>query len=422
MIPRPSVGDAGGSGSGDGAAGGPDGRVRVAVLGSTGSIGVSALGVIERHPDRFVVTVLAANRSVDLLGAQARKHGPALVIVCDEGAYGVRETAHGPGDAGAPRWVVGRANMIEAVAREDVDVVVNGLVGFAGLEPSLRALEAGKRLALANKESLVAGGELVGRALAAGGGELVPIDSEHSAILQCLAGQPRSAVAKIVLTASGGPFRGWSPDRLALARPSDALRHPTWDMGAKVTVDSATLANKALEVIEAHFLYGLPYGNIEAVVHPQSIVHSLVEFVDGSVVAQLGFPTMELPILYALTYPERVADAELRTFDVVRSSPLTFERIDLEAFPLFGIGCEAGRRGGIAPAVFNAANEVAVAAFLAEEIPFPAIGAVVEETLSRVPARSLDGLDAVLEADREARGVATELTLGKRPIGPGSKA
>jgi 1-deoxy-D-xylulose-5-phosphate reductoisomerase len=378
--------------------------------------------VIERHPDRFVVTVLSANRSVDLLGAQARRHGPALVIVCDEDAYGLRHTSHGAGGPGAPRWVMGRANMIEAVAREDVDVVVNGLVGFAGLEPSLRALEAGKRLALANKESLVAGGELVGKALTAGGGELVPIDSEHSAILQCLAGQPRSSVAKIVLTASGGPFRGWSPDRLAAARPSDALRHPTWDMGAKVTVDSATLANKALEVIEAHFLYGIPYRNIEAVVHPQSIVHSLVEFVDGSVVAQLGFPTMELPILYALTYPERVADAELRTFDVVRSSPLTFERIDREAFPLFGIGCEAGRRGGIAPAVFNAANEVAVAAFLAEEIPLPAIGAVVEETLARVPARPLDGLDAVLEADREARRVATELTLGKRPIGPGSKA
>jgi 1-deoxy-D-xylulose-5-phosphate reductoisomerase len=193
-------------------------------------------------------------------------------------------------------------------------------------------------------------------------------------------------------------------------------------MGAKVTVDSATLANKALEVIEAHFLYDVPYRHIEAVVHPQSIVHSFVEFVDGSVVAQLGFPTMELPILYALTYPERVADAELRTFDVVRSSPLTFERIDLEAFPLFGIGCEAGRRGGTLPAVFYAANEVAVAAFLAEEIQFPAIGAVVEETLARVPDRPLDSLDAVLEADREARRVATNLTLSMRPIGPGSKA
>ena len=406
---------------------GSDGRIRVAVLGSTGSIGSSALEVIERHPERFVVTVLAANRSVDELATQARRHRPALVIVCDEDAYGAAE-ARGPRGSGASEWAgvsewrVGRSNMIEAVAREDVDVVVNALVGFAGLEPSLRALVAGKRLALANKESLVAGGELVGRALGSGGGELVPIDSEHSAILQCIAGQPRSSIARVVLTASGGPFRGWSTDRLADARPSDALRHPTWDMGAKVTVDSATLANKALEVIEAHFLYEVPYRNIEAVVHPQSIVHSLVEFVDGSVVAQLGFPTMELPILYALTYPERVADPELRTFDVVRSSPLTFERIDLEAFPLFGIGCEAGRMGGIAPAVFNAANEVAVAAFLAEEIPFPAIGAVVEDTLARIPSRPLDSLEAVLEADREARRVATDLTLRKRPIGPGSKA
>jgi 1-deoxy-D-xylulose-5-phosphate reductoisomerase len=403
---------------------GADGRIRVAVLGSTGSIGVSALGVIERHPERFVVTVLAANRSVAELAAQARTHGPALVVVCDEDAYGGLggPTSAGASRAGATEWVVGRTNMIEAVARDDVDVVVNALVGFVGLEPSLRALEAGKRLALANKESLVAGGELVGRALRAGGGELVPIDSEHSAILQCIGGQPASSVARIVLTASGGPFRGWSPDRLALVRPSDALRHPTWDMGAKVTVDSATLANKALEVIEAHFLYGVPYRQIEAVVHPQSIVHSLVEFVDGSVVAQLGFPTMELPILYALTYPERVADAELRTFDVVRSSPLTFERIDSEAFPLFGVGCEAGRQGGISPAVFNAANEVAVAAFLAGGMPFPRIGAVVEETLARVPRRPLDNLDAVLGADREARRVATELTSSKRPIGPGSKA
>jgi 1-deoxy-D-xylulose-5-phosphate reductoisomerase len=418
------VGDPGTWAPKDRATGGRDGRLRIAVLGSTGSIGLSALGVIERHPERFVVTVLAANRSVDLLADQAKRHEPALVVVCDEDAYGVhgKGRRERSGGAGGPEWVVGRPSMIEAVARPDVDVVVNALVGFAGLEPSLRALEAGKRLALANKESLVAGGELVGRALAAGGGELVPIDSEHSAILQCLAGQPGSSVARIVLTASGGPFRGWGADRLAQARPSDALRHPTWDMGAKVTVDSATLANKALEVIEAHFLYDLPYRNIEAVVHPQSIVHSLVEFVDGSVVAQLGFPTMELPILYALTYPERVADAELRTFDVVRSSPLTFEGIDLEAFPLFGIGCEAGRRGGISPAVFNAANEVAVAAFLAEEISFPAIGAVVEETLARIPSRPLEGLDDVLEADREARRVATELTLSKRPIGPGSKA
>jgi 1-deoxy-D-xylulose-5-phosphate reductoisomerase len=422
MMPRPLVGDAVAGPHGGRTARGPDGRIRVAVLGSTGSIGVSALGVIERHPERFVVTVLAANRSVDVLAAQARRHEPALVIVCDEDASGARGMMHAPGPTRATRWLLGRANMIEAVAREDVDVVVNALVGFAGLEPSLGALEAGKRLALANKESLVAGGELVGRALGAGGGELVPIDSEHSAILQCLAGQPGGSVAKIVLTASGGPFRGWSLDRLARARPSDALRHPTWDMGAKVTVDSATLANKALEVIEAHFLYDVPYRNIEAVVHPQSIVHSLVEFVDGSVVAQLGFPTMELPILYALTYPERAADAELRTFDVVRSSPLTFERIDLERFPLFGIGCEAGRSGGTAPAVFNAANEVAVAAFLADEIPFPAIGAVVEETLARIPGGQIEGLSAVLEADREARRVAGELTLGRRPIGPGSKA
>lgn len=395
--------------------GGSDGRTRIAILGSTGSIGMSALKVVERHPDRFVVTVLAANRSIESLEVQASRHAPSCVVVCDEDVYG----RSGGVDS---RWVSGRTEVIEAAGRDDVDVVVNGLVGFAGLEPSLRALESGKRLALANKESLVAGGELIAKAIGAGRGELMPIDSEHSAIMQCLEGHPVESVSRVLLTASGGPFRGWDAERLAQARPSDALRHPTWDMGAKITVDSATLANKALEVIEAHFLYGLPYDRIEAVVHPQSIVHSLVEFVDGSVVAQLGFPTMELPILYALTFPERVADAELRTFDVVRSSPLTFEQIDFEAFPLFEIGSRAGRRGGTAPAMFNAANEVAVAAFLDNEISFPAIADVVDAVLTRTEARPVEGLDDVLEADGVARRLAHQMVQRKRAVRPESNS
>ncbi len=380
---------------------GPDGRIRVAILGSTGSIGVSALRVIERHPEQFDVSVLAANRSVDALALQARQYDPQQVVICDENAY--------DGSGASSGWTVGREALIDSVTRGDVDVVINALVGFAGLEPSLATLAAGKRLALANKESLVAGGELMTRALRESSGELVPIDSEHSAVMQCLASCPTSSVQRVVLTASGGPFRGWEEEQLERVRPGDALQHPTWDMGAKITIDSATLANKALEVIEAHFLYGIPYDRIEAVVHPQSVVHSLVEFVDGSVMAQLGFPTMELPILYALTYPHRLDDSELRTFDPVKSSPLTFEPIDLETFPLFRIGTEAGRSGGIAPVAFNAANEVAVESFLSQEVPFQAIAEIVGESVGRMGAKSVTKLGDVLEADRETREVAHEL-------------
>ena len=293
--------------------------------------------------------------------------------------------------------------MLSVASDPDVDVVVNGLVGAVGLEPTIAALQSGKRLALANKESLVAGGPLVLEAAERGGGELIPIDSEHSAILQCLAGSDRASVARVVLTASGGPFRGWNSNALEGVRPSDALRHPTWKMGAKITIDSATLANKALEVIEAHFLYGIPYDAIEVVVHPQSVVHSFVEFVDGSVMAQMGFPTMELPILYALSHPERVDDARLRTFDPVRSSPLSFEEVDRDLFPLFELGVEAGRRGGTAPAVFNAANEVAVEAFLAGDLMWTEIAGLLSRTLEAWPGAPADGLESVLAADRDAR-------------------
>ncbi len=403
----PGVGSTRWSGAGAALEGASRGRrpIHVAVLGATGSIGMSALKVIRRHPDRFRVTVLTANRSVEALTREAREHAAACVVVTDERAFSA--CAENGTD-----WVGGREALIDAVRRPDVDVVVNGLVGFAGLEPSLAALEAGKRLALANKESLVAGGELVSRAMERGGGRLVPIDSEHSAILQCVEGRPGASIAKVVLTASGGPFRGWDGDRLALARPEDALKHPTWDMGAKVSVDSATLANKALEVMEAHFLFDIPYERIEVVVHPQSIVHSFVEFVDGSVVAQLGFPNMELPILYALTHPERADDPELRTFDPVRFPPLTFEVPDHERFPLLRLGYEAGRGGGTAPITFNAANEVAVSAFLAGQISFPRMIDVVVETIDRIPARPVSDLSEVFEADRGARETAREVAGG----------
>jgi 1-deoxy-D-xylulose-5-phosphate reductoisomerase len=377
--------------------------IRVAILGSTGSIGRSALEVIARHPDRFQVVALAANRRADELMAQVRRFEPARAVLCDDGV-------ELPRASGATEWVSGRSALLEAAEDPAVDVVLNALVGAVGLEPTLRALRAGHRLALANKESLVAGGRLVMEAAAAGGGEVVPIDSEHSAILQCREGYPASSIQRVVLTASGGPFRGRSRDELWHVAPDEALRHPTWDMGAKITIDSATLANKALELIEAHYLYGLDYDAIDAVIHPQSVIHSFVEFVDGSVLAQLGFPTMELPILYALSYPERVDDPVLRTYDPVRASPLTFEEIDRASFPLFGLGAEAGRRGGRAPVVYNAGNEVAVEAFLQGRIRFPEMADVVSEASSRVGTGEVSSVDDVLSADREAREVAGEVT------------
>jgi 1-deoxy-D-xylulose-5-phosphate reductoisomerase len=376
--------------------------IRVAVLGSTGSIGRSALEVIARHADRFEIVALAANRRAEELMVQVQRFSPARAVLC-------HDAAQLPASSGRTTWASGRSALFDVAEDPEVDVVVNALVGAVGLEPTLRTLRAGHRLALANKESLVAGGRLVMDAAAAGGGEVVPIDSEHSAILQCREGYPASSIERVVLTASGGPFRGRSREDLWRVAPEEALRHPTWDMGAKITIDSATLANKALEVIEAHYLYGLDYDAIDAVIHPQSVIHSFVEFVDGSVLAQLGFPTMELPILYALSYPERVDDPVLRTYDPVRASPLTFEEIDHAAFPLFGLGAEAGRRGGCAPVVYNASNEVAVGEFLEGRIRFPEMADVVSEALARVGMSEIHSVEDVLSVDREARRVAIEI-------------
>lgn len=383
--------------------------IRVAILGATGSIGRSTLRVIGRHPDRFRVVGLAAGRSVDDLAALVAEHTPDVAVLADAGALAARS------DLPPSGWEFGDDAVVALAEHPDVDVVVNAVVGAAGLASTIAALRSGKRLALANKESLVAGGPLVTAAADEGGGELIPIDSEHSAILQCLQGCDRGAVGRIVLTASGGPFRSLSRDELATVTPAQALDHPTWDMGAKISIDSATLANKALEVIEAHFLYGLPYDRIDAVIHPQSIVHSFVEFVDGSVLAQMGFPTMELPILYALTYPERLADAELRTFDPVAASPLTFDEIDLARFRLFALGVEAGRAGGTMPAVYNAANETAVNFFMEERIGFLEIGEVVETAMSRHSVSPIEQVDDVVEADRGARAVVRELVAAQRP-------
>lgn len=369
----------------------------VAILGATGSIGASALAVLAQHPDRFRAVALTAHRSVDALRELAERHRPSLAVVSDAA---VPER----GGAGT-RWMSGRDALLQAATHPDADIVVNALVGAAGLEPTLAALEAGKRVALANKESLVCGGPLVLQAAERGGGELIPVDSEHSAIFQCLAGTRPADVRRLILTASGGPFREWPPELIAGACAADALRHPTWDMGAKITIDSASLANKALEVIEAHFLFGLAYEAIEAVVHPQSIIHSMVEMVDGSVLAQMGFPTMELPVLYALAYPERLPYA-CRRFDPVAAGTLTFEPVRTDRFPAFALGVQAGRSGGTHPAVFNAANEVAVAEFLAGRIPFGGIGDSIADALNRWTGGPVRSLDDVREADAWARRAA----------------
>ena len=368
----------------------------VAVLGSTGSIGTTALRVLDRQRERFRVTALTANSNSTLLREQALKFSPSFV--------GMVETQTDGDEA----WKSGSEALVTAATRDDVDIVLNAIVGAAGLDATLAALHGGKRVALANKETLVIAGDLVREACATGAGEVVPVDSEHSAILQCITGHPTSQVRRVVLTASGGPFRGWSDDRLASATVEDALRHPTWRMGRKITIDSATLANKALEVIEAHFLFGIPYDQIEVVVHPQSIVHSLVEFVDGSVLAQLGVPSMELPVLYALTHPDRVPDSGVQPFDPVAHSPLTFEKIRSEQFPAFALGVAAGRRGGAAPAVFNAANEAAVSLFLDGRIRFQNIGSLIASALDAFGDLPGDSREAILAADSAARRFVQE--------------
>lgn len=376
-------------------------RRGVAILGATGSIGASALAVLQQHPERFQAVALTAHRSADALAGLVARHRPRLAVLADA-----------PPPAGASagtRWASGRAALLAAATHPDAEIVLNALVGAAGLELTLAALRAGKRVALANKESLVCGGELVLRAAREGGGELLPVDSEHSAIFQCLQGEVPRAVRRLVLTASGGPFRRHTPEQLGTVRPREALRHPTWAMGAKITIDSATLANKALEVIEAHYLFGTPYEAIEAVVHPQSIIHSMVEFVDGSVLAQLGFPSMELPVLYALAYPERLP-YEARRFDPVAAGTLSFEPVRAAQFPAFALGVEAGRAGGAAPVIFNAANEVAVAAFLAERLSFPGIASAIRDTLERWAGDAPASLEEVLAVDGWARRTTETFT------------
>jgi 1-deoxy-D-xylulose-5-phosphate reductoisomerase len=381
---------------------------KVAVLGATGSIGGSTLDVIARHPQRFRATVLTAHRQVEALVDLCARHHPELAVIADPSLEA--ELARRLAAAGVRCEVAsGHAALTAAASGNLCDTVVAAIVGAAGLDSTLAAARTGKRLLLANKESIVMAGSLLLEAVALGGGALIPVDSEHNAIFQCLpGGRPdlrRSGVRRLILTASGGPFRGRTRAELAGITPEQACKHPNWVMGRKISVDSATLMNKGLEVIEAHHLFGAPADAIEVVVHPQSLVHSMVEYVDGSVLAQLGNPDMRTAIAHALAWPERV-DSGVPSLDLSACAPLQFEQPDLTTFRCLALAFQALRAGGDAPALLNAANEVAVEAFLAGALPFLSIADVVEAVLAELPAQAVVDVGSLCERDRIARGAA----------------
>jgi 1-deoxy-D-xylulose-5-phosphate reductoisomerase len=376
---------------------------RLAIIGSTGSIGVSTLDVVAAHPERFEVLALGAGDNTDLLAEQVQRFGPRIVAV-KNAAAAERLRAH----VGESCTIVnGISGQVDVATFEGVDTLVSALVGAIGLQPTFAAIQAGRDVALANKETLVVAGRAMTMAAKASGAKLLPVDSEHNAIHQCLRGEDSAEVRRLWLTASGGPFRTWPAERILEAGPEQALNHPTWKMGPKITVDSASLMNKGLEVIEARWLFDMPPERIRVVVHPQSVVHSMVEFVDGSFKAQLGVTDMRHPIQYALSWPERWA-ASLPDFDPVAAGTLEFEKPDTDRFPCLALAYAALAAGGTAPAVLNAANEVAVESFLAGRIGFMQIAAMIEATLESTHGGSDETIDEVLEADARARAAARE--------------
>ena len=376
----------------------------VAILGSTGSIGTQALDVIREHRDRLHVEVLTAHRNAELLIAQALEFQPNTVVIGDISRLG--EVKEALWDHGIK--VYGGAEALEQVVEMDgIHVVLTALVGAAGLRPTLRAIRAGKTIALANKETLVVAGALVMKEALAAGVDIHPVDSEHSAIYQCLAGEVLNPIEKVILTASGGPFRGKTRDELLHVTKAQALKHPNWDMGAKITIDSASMMNKGLEVIEAKWLFDVRMDQIEVVVHPQSIVHSCVQFEDGSIKAQLGLPDMKLPIQYALGYPHRLPNSFER-FSFFDYPQLTFEKPDLHAFRNLQLAFDAGNKGGNAPAVLNAANEVAVERFLSDELTFTQMTDSIEHALACVDWEAQPNLEALIAADEAARAATRE--------------
>jgi 1-deoxy-D-xylulose-5-phosphate reductoisomerase len=379
---------------------------RIAILGSTGSIGTQALDVVRRNPDRFKVVALAAGTSHELLAGQIREFLPPIVAIADEEA--AEEIKAGLGPLRGVEVLAG-TDAAETVAREsEADMVLNAMVGAVGLAPSLAALQSGKTLALANKESLIVGGELVMDLVKGEPERLVAVDSEHSALAQCLRGERKDDLKRVIITASGGPFREWSREELAKASVKEALAHPTWSMGPKITIDSATLMNKGLEVIEAHFLFGLEYRDIDVVVHPQSIIHAIAEFADGSMMAQMAAPDMRLPIQLALGYPERLPTG-IRGLDLAKLGKLTFEDLDRQSFPAVDLAYRAGEKGSTYPAVLNAANEVAVMAFLEHKVRLTAIPEVVSAVMDEHEGAKVVSVVTLNRADVWARRRASEI-------------
>ncbi|NCC28106.1 MAG: 1-deoxy-D-xylulose-5-phosphate reductoisomerase [Gammaproteobacteria bacterium] len=392
--------------------------IGVTVLGSTGSVGVSTLDVVARHPEQFRAVALTANRDSERMAEQCRRHRPQIAVMVEEAAaQRLRELlADMPG---RPEILSGVEGLEQVATMPETRYVMAAIVGAAGLPPTLAAARAGKRLLLANKESLVVAGALLMRAVEESGAELLPIDSEHNAIFQCLPpnfceGLPSVGVERILLTASGGPLRDWPIERLASVTPDEACAHPTWAMGRKISVDSATMMNKGLEVIEACWLFGTDTDRIQVVVHPQSVIHSLVQYQDGSVLAQLGNPDMRTPIAHALGWPARL-DAGVAPLDLFKVGQLNFEEPDLARFPCLGLAFKAARQGGTAPAILNAANEIAVAAFLDRRLDLPGIAAVVDATLEALPNEDVAGQDLafLLDVDRRARERAEHLVRSR---------
>lgn len=378
---------------------------QIAILGSTGSIGRQALDVIASHPDEYQVYALTANNSVDLLIEQALKFQPEAVVIANEQHYSKLKDAL----AGKPIKVYAGADALSQIVQADpIDIVLASMVGFAGLCPTIEAIKAGKMIALANKETMVVAGELVTSLALEYKTPILPVDSEHSAIFQCLSGESMNPVEKILLTASGGPFRTLGMDQLKMVTKLQALKHPNWDMGAKITIDSASMMNKGFEVIEAKWLFGVPYSKIQVVVHPQSVIHSMVQFADGAIKAQLGAPDMRLPIQYAFSYPRRL-NADFPRVDFATMRNLTFEEPDTERFRNLALAYKAIERSGNMPCILNAANEVCVAAFLHDRMGFLEMSDVIAETMVRVPFRSKSTLSEYIETDAEARRVAASL-------------
>jgi 1-deoxy-D-xylulose-5-phosphate reductoisomerase len=382
-----------------------DKKRAIAILGSTGSIGTQALEVITQHPNDFEVEVLTAQANADLLIEQAKKFNPNAVVIGQEDLYNKVKAALLPLGI---KVFAGENSLASIVEMDTIDLVLTALVGYSGLKPTMRAIQAGKSIALANKETLVVGGELITRLAKEKGVNIYPIDSEHSAIFQCLVGEFHNPIEKIILTASGGPFRGMKKNDLAKVTKAQALKHPNWTMGAKVTIDSASLMNKGLEVIEAKWLFGLKAEQVEVVVHPQSIVHSMVQFEDGSIKAQLGLPDMRLPIQFAMTYPQRLKSSFPR-FDFAQYPALTFEKPDTETFRNLALAFEALSRGGNMPCVLNAANEVAVEGFLKDRVGFLQMSDIVEQCLAKMDYIASPAIEDYVSTDKETRIKAKEL-------------